>query len=219
MTGLRRDPRRGERERMVESQIEARGIRDRRLLEAMRSVPRENFVEPADLPNAFHDGPLPIGHGQTISQPYIVAYMTELLELTSTDRVLEIGTGCGYQTAILAELAAAVYTIEIVAALAKKAEERLREAGYSNIHFRAGDGSIGWPEEAPYDAIMVTAAPESAPAALVEQLAEGGRMVVPVGLYEQYIERIVKRGGATRRESLIGVRFVPMTGKVMRGDE
>jgi len=202
---------------MVKSQIERRGVRDARVLEAMRKVPRELFVERSAAECAFHDGPLSIGYGQTISQPYIVAYMTEMLEVRSTDRVLEIGTGSGYQTAVLAELAAEVYTIEIVEALSLRAQELLRAQGYSNIRFRAGDGSDGWPDEAPFDAIMVTAAPDKAPERIIAQLAEGGRMIVPVGSYEQYLELITRMGGKVERRALIGVRFVPMTGRIQKG--
>jgi protein-L-isoaspartate(D-aspartate) O-methyltransferase len=202
---------------MVRSQIAARGVADERVLEAMRKVPRERFVRSEDLGLAFYDGPLSIGCGQTISQPYIVAYMTEMLALREGDRVLEIGTGSGYQTAVLAEIAAEVYTIEIVADLAERAGTLLAELGYSNIHFFAGDGSKGWEEHAPFDAIMVTAAPERVPDRLVEQLADGGRMIVPVGRYEQYLELITRRGGKIDRRGLIGVRFVPMTGEVDRG--
>ncbi len=206
------------REEMVKSQIERRGVRDARVLEAMRKVPRELFVERSAIEYAFHDGPLSIGHGQTISQPYIVAYMTEMLEVRSTDRVLEIGTGSGYQTAVLAELAAEVYTIEIVEALSLRAQELLRAQGYSNIRFRAGDGSNGWPEEAPFDAVMVTAAPDRAPERIIAQLAEGGRMIVPVGSYEQYLELITRVNGKVERRALIGVRFVPMTGRIQKGE-
>ncbi len=206
------------REEMVKSQIERRGVRDARVLEAMRKVPRELFVERSAVEYAFHDGPLSIGHGQTISQPYIVAYMTEMLEVRSTDRVLEIGTGSGYQTAVLAELAAEVYTIEIVEALSLRAQELLRAQGYSNIRFRAGDGSNGWPEEAPFDAIMVTAAPDKAPERIIAQLAEGGRMIAPVGSYEQYLELITRVNGKVERRALIGVRFVPMTGRIQKGE-
>jgi protein-L-isoaspartate(D-aspartate) O-methyltransferase len=202
---------------MVKSQIERRGVRDARVLEAMRKVPRELFVERSAAEYAFHDGPLAIGYGQTISQPYIVAYMTEMLEVRSTDRVLEIGTGSGYQTAVLAELAAEVYTIEIVEALSLRAQELLRSQGYSNIRFRAGDGSDGWPDEAPFDAVMVTAAPDKAPERIIAQLAEGGRMIVPVGSYEQYLELITRMSGKVERRALIGVRFVPMTGRIQRG--
>jgi protein-L-isoaspartate(D-aspartate) O-methyltransferase len=210
---------RRERESMVKSQIERRGVRDPRVLEAMRKVPRELFVGDADVEYAFYDGPLSIGHGQTISQPYIVADRTEALAIGSADRVLEIGTGSGYQTAVLAELAAEVYTIEIVEALSAKAQKLLGEIGYSNIKFRAGDGSLGWSEAAPFDAIMVTAAPDRTPERLIEQLAEGGRMIVPVGSGEQYLELVTRRGGAVERRGLIGVRFVPMTGRVQRGEE
>jgi protein-L-isoaspartate(D-aspartate) O-methyltransferase len=203
---------------MVKSQIERRGVRDGRVLEAMRAVPRELFVERNDLEYAFCDGPLSIGYGQTISQPYIVAYMTEMLKIRSTDRVLEIGTGSGYQTAVLAELAAEVYTIEIVEALSRRAQELLRAQGYSNIQFRAGDGSLGWPEKAPFDAIMVTAAPERAPERIIAQLADGGRMIVPVGIYEQQLELITRAGETIERRTLIGVRFVPMTGRIEKGE-
>jgi protein-L-isoaspartate(D-aspartate) O-methyltransferase len=203
---------------MVKDQIERRGVRDKRVLDAMRAIPRELFVESEDREYAFHDGPLSIGHGQTISQPYIVAYMTEMLAIGSADRVLEIGTGSGYQTAVLAELAAEVYTIEIVEELSIRAQGLLRAQGYSNIQFRAGDGSLGWSEAAPFDAIMVTAAPDRTPERLIEQLAKGGRMIVPVGRVEQYLELVTRRGGAVERRSLIGVRFVPMTGRVQEDE-
>jgi protein-L-isoaspartate(D-aspartate) O-methyltransferase len=206
------------REEMVKSQIERRGVHDERVLRTMCKVPRELFVDRKDVEFAFHDGPLSIGCGQTISQPYIVAYMTEMLEIKSTDRVLEIGTGSGYQTAVLAELASEVYTIEIVETLSRRAQELLRGEGYSNIRFRAGDGSLGWPEAAPFDAIMVTAAPDKVPARLIEQLADGGRMIVPVGSYEQNLELVTRTGAKIERRSLIGVRFVPMTGEVQRDE-
>ena len=203
---------------MVKSQIERRGIRDARVLEAMRTVPRELFVERSDCEYAFCDGPLSIGYGQTISQPYIVAYMTEMLEIRSSDRVLEIGTGSGYQTAVLAELASEVYTIEIVEELSLRAQDLLRAQGYSNIRFRVGDGSLGWPEEAPFDAIMITAAPERMPERIVDQLADNGRMIAPVGIYEQYLELIRRVEEKIERETLIGVRFVPMTGRIQKGE-
>jgi len=207
------DPNRRRREKMVADQIEARGVVDERVLEAMRKVPREAFVREEDMAMAFYDGPLSIGYGQTISQPYIVAYMTEALGIEPEDRVLEIGTGSGYQTAVLAELASEVFTIEIVEPLALRAKDILTRLGYKNIHFRVGDGSVGWSEESPFDAIMITAAPPSVPDALVDQLADGGRMIVPVGRYEQYLELIEKKDQEVNRRRLIGVRFVPMTGK------
>lgn len=209
---------RRKREEMVKNQIARRGVRDDRVLEAMRTVPREYFVEQNDLAFAFHDGPLSIGGGQTISQPYIVAYMTELLSLSSTDKVLEIGTGSGYQTAILAELAAEVYTVEIIEELSLKARQRLDEQGYRNIRYRVGDGSLGWSEAAPFNAIMITAAPEKAPELVLAQLADGGRMVVPIGSFEQHLEVIIRKGETFERRPLIGVRFVPMTGRIQRGD-
>jgi protein-L-isoaspartate(D-aspartate) O-methyltransferase len=199
---------------MVATQISSRGVRDERVLEAMRRVPRELFVRDKNQDLAFFDGPLSIGFGQTISQPYIVAYMTEMLALKESDRVLEIGTGCGYQTAVLAELAHEVCTMEIIEELSLRAEDILRTLEYSNIHFRVGDGSLGWPEMSPFDAIMVTAAPEKTPEVLVEQLADGGRMIVPVGRIEQYLLRIVKKGGNVESKELIAVRFVPMTGEI-----
>ena len=201
------------RERMVRRQIEARDVRDPRVLKAMRSVPRHLFVPPSLRSHAYDDTPLPIGHEQTISQPYIVAFMSEALELKPDHRVLEIGTGSGYQAAVLAELAREVYSIEIVEPLAREAEQRLKQLGYSNIKLRVGDGYRGWPEAAPFDAIMVTAAPDHVPPALIEQLAEGGRLVLPVGRFSQNLVRIRRTPEGTRRESLLPVRFVPMTGE------
>ncbi len=201
---------------MVMTQIISRGVHDERVLDALRKVPRERFVREKDLDLAFYDGPLSIGSGQTISQPYIVAYMTEMLSLTGKDRVLEIGTGCGYQTAVLAEVAAEVYSVEIVGELSERAKGILEELGYGNVHLRAGDGSEGWPEQAPFDAIMVTAAPARVPKRLIEQLAEGGRMILPVGVYEQYLRLVTKRGDEVEERDMIGVRFVPMTGRVQR---
>jgi len=206
------------REQMVKEQIERRGVKDKRVLEAMRKVPREIFTDGNDLEVAYYDGPLSIGHGQTISQPYIVAYMTEQLKIKPGHRVLEIGTGSGYQAAILAELAAEVYTVEIIAELSRRAETRLKDQGYTNIYFRTGDGAAGWPEHAPYDAIMVTAAPERTPAALTGQLADGGRMIAPVGAYEQYLELICRKGDDLQHRRLIGVRFVPLVGKQRKGE-
>ena len=201
---------------MVMTQIISRGVRDEGVLDAMRKVPRERFVRERDLDLAFYDGPLSIGSGQTISQPYIVAYMTEMLSLTEKDRVLEIGTGSGYQTAVLAEVAAEVYSVEIVEELSERARGILEELGYSNIQFKTGDGSEGWQEHAPFDTIMVTAAPAHLPERLIEQLADGGRMIVPIGVYEQYLRLITKRGGEVEQKDLIGVRFVPMTGRVQK---
>ena len=180
----------GERERMVHRQIAARGVRDPRVLRALREVPRERFVPDDVRELAFEDSPLPIGHGQTISQPYIVAYMTEALALEGDEKVLEIGTGSGYQAAVLAELVPEVFTIEIVAPIAERARETLVELGYDNVHVRAGDGYRGWPEEAPFDAIILTAAPEEVPEPLLEQLAVGGRMILPLGGGSQELVRI-----------------------------
>ena len=201
------------REQMVREQIEARGVRDARVLAAMRKVPRHLFVPPEEQEEAYIDYPLPIGHAQTISQPYIVAYMTEALELKPRDRVLEIGTGSGYQAAILAELVAEVYSIEIVEPLAKEAEARLRRLGYSNVQVRAGDGYRGWSEAAPFDAIIVTAAPGHVPQPLVDQLREGGRMVLPLGQWDQDLVRLRRTHQGILREVLLPVRFVPMTGE------
>jgi protein-L-isoaspartate(D-aspartate) O-methyltransferase len=202
-----------ERSLMVDEQIRARGIKDPPVLDAMRRVPRHLFVPEAERAAAYTDSPLPIGFGQTISQPYIVAFMTEALELGPEHRVLEIGTGSGYQAAVLGELAKEVFTIEIVKPLAERARTTLEELGYKNVHVRAGNGYAGWPEEAPFDRIMVTAAPEEVPAALVEQLKIDGLMAIPVGAYDQML-RIMRRtpeGMATIRT--LPVRFVPMTGR------
>jgi protein-L-isoaspartate(D-aspartate) O-methyltransferase len=201
------------RERMVREQIEARAVRDARVLGAMRKVPRHLFVPPDQQAYAYIDSPLPIGYRQTISQPYIVAFMTEALELKPQDRVLEIGTGSGYQAAVLAELAREVYTIEIVEPLAKEAEERLRRLQYSNVHVRTGDGYRGWPEAAPFDAVMVTAAPDHVPPPLVAQLREGGRLILPVGRWEQELIRLRRTAKGVTQEVLLPVRFVPMTGE------
>ena len=198
------------RERMVQEQILARGIRDSRVLEALRKVPRHRFVPPEMQPSAYEDSALPIGLGQTISQPYVVAFMTEALELKPEDRVLEIGTGSGYQAAVLSVLVREVYSMEIVERLGRQAEGRLKEMGYANVHVRIGDGYRGWPEAAPFDAIMVTAAPLDVPPALVAQLRSGGRMVVPVGRYVQSLIRVRRTVKGLERESLLPVRFVPM---------
>jgi protein-L-isoaspartate(D-aspartate) O-methyltransferase len=198
---------------MVDQQIRAREITAPAVLDAMRKVPRHRFVPAGVRHLAYDDHPLPIGYEQTISQPYIVAYMTEAADISPRDKVLEIGTGSGYQAAILGEVAREVYTIEIVPELAASASGTLAELGYTNVHARAGNGYLGWPEHAPFDAILVTAAPDQIPQALVDQLALGGRMVVPVGDIVQnmmIIER-TKKGVITRQT--IPVRFVPMTGK------
>jgi protein-L-isoaspartate(D-aspartate) O-methyltransferase len=197
---------------MVQEQIAARDIRDSRVLQAMTRVPRDRFVPALYRDAAYDDRPLSIGYGQTISQPYIVAWMTEALRLTRTSRVLEIGTGSGYQAAVLAELAQSVYTIEIVGELAERARQTLTELGYRNVQVRHGDGYRGWPEEAPFDGIMVTAAPDHVPKPLVDQLKVGGRMVIPVGRQEelQQMTVITKTStGIVSRETL-PVRFVPL---------
>ncbi len=198
------------RARMVEQQVKARGIKDPRVLQAMLTVRRHLFVPPHYRHRAYEDSPLPIGEGQTISQPYIVALMTELLELKGGERVLEIGTGSGYQAAILAELAKEVYTIEILAPLARRAEHVLKEAGYRNIRARVGDGFMGWSECAPFDGIMVTAAPEKIPEPLLAQLAEKGRLVIPVGTHWQELTLVRKTGGRTTATNIAPVRFVPL---------
>ncbi len=201
-----------QREMMVRTQIQARGVKDARVLAAMRKVPREEFVTADQRPFAFEDRPLPIGEEQTISQPYIVALMTELLELKEGEKVLEIGTGSGYQAAILAELTPNVYSIEILEPLAKRAKETLERLGYDGIKLMTGDGYKGWPEYAPFDAIIVTCAPESVPEPLKEQLREGGRMVIPVGPQwtGQTLYLLRKKGGELVGEEGILVRFVPM---------
>lgn len=204
-----------ERRHMVEHQLAARGIDDPRVLDAMRKVQRHRLVPEALAREAYDDRPLPIGHGQTISQPYIVALMTRLADVSPTDRVLEVGTGSGYQAAVLAELAGQVYTIEIVAPLAEQAARDLRALGYDNIEVKAGDGYAGWPEHAPFDAIVVTAAPERIPAPLLEQLKPGGRLVIPVGpLHSAQELRLVEKqqDGSVRERGVIPVRFVPLTG-------
>ncbi|HVS19813.1 MAG TPA: protein-L-isoaspartate(D-aspartate) O-methyltransferase, partial [Planctomycetota bacterium] len=204
---------------MVERQVAARGIDDERVLAALRAVPRHRFVPAEFAREAYDDGPLPIGHGQTISQPYVVAFMTQIADLQPGERVLEVGTGSGYQAAVLAELGCEVWTVEIVQALAERAARDLREAGYTSVHVRAGDGYRGWPEHAPFDAIVVTAAPDHVPEPLLEQLAVGGRLVLPVGPQGwagQEIVRITRTAEGYEREELLPVRFVPMTGEAQR---
>lgn len=201
------------RQRMVETQIRARGVQNAAVLKALARVPRHLFV-PADVqPFAYDDRPLPIGLAQTISQPYIVAYMTEALQLDAHHAVLEIGTGSGYQSAVLAELAKQVYTMEIIPDLAASARRALSDAGYRNVEVRSGNGYRGWPERAPFDRIIVTAAPPEIPQALVDQLAVGGTMVVPVGSSYQEMVIITKTAGGVTQRRTIPVRFVPMTGK------
>ena len=204
------DPRAADRRRMVDRQIRARGIRSAEVLDALARVPRELFV-PADVRHrAYEDSPLPIGYGQTISQPYIVAYMTEALETSPDHRVLEIGTGSGYQAAVLAELVREVYSIEIIPELAERARRTLADAGYRNVDVRTGNGYAGWPERAPFDRIIVTAAPPEIPPALVDQLAVGGRMVIPVGTLLQEIVVVSKGARGVSETRTIPVRFVPM---------
>jgi protein-L-isoaspartate(D-aspartate) O-methyltransferase len=200
---------------MVDSQIVARGVRDPRVLTAMREVPRHLFVDPAQRGEAYEDHPLPIAGNQTISQPYIVALMTELLDLQPNDTVLEIGTGSGYQGAVLSRLAKEVYSIEIVPELARDAGERLRQLGYANVTVKEGDGYRGWPEHAPFDGIIVTAAPSRIPEPLLEQLAPRGRMVIPVGDFFQELKVFSKdAGGKITEKDILPVRFVPMTGEI-----
>ena len=202
------------REAMVVSQIAARGVRDPKTLAALREVPRHLFVPRESRAQAYDDHPIPIGHGQTISQPYIVAFMTEAVGLRGGETVLEIGTGSGYQAAVLAGIAARVYTIEIVAPLAEASAALLKSLGYANVSVRAGDGYQGWPEAAPFDAILVTAAAPRIPEPLKRQLKDGGRLVVPVGDEWQELVVVTRRGERFEERRVLPVRFVPMTGKV-----
>jgi protein-L-isoaspartate(D-aspartate) O-methyltransferase len=202
------------REEMVATQIAARGVADARTLAALRKVPRHLFVPPAAVRQAYEDHPVPIGHGQTISQPYIVAFMTAALGLRGGEKVLEVGTGCGYQAAVLAEIASQVYTIEIVAPLAEEAAARLARLGYANVQVRAGDGYLGWPERAPFDAVMVTAAAPRIPEPLKRQLRDGGRLIVPVGEEWQELVLVTRHADRFEEQRVLPVRFVPMTGKV-----
>lgn len=199
-----------QREAMVETQIKQRGVRDERVIQTILKVERHRFIPQGLWGLAYSDQPLPIGEGQTISQPYIVALMTELLQLGGDERVLEIGTGSGYQAAILAELAKEVYTIEIIPELAERSSALLKEMGYKNILVKCGDGYLGWPEYAEFDAIIITCAPPEIPESLIEQLADGGRMVVPVGQFFQELKVVEKIGGKVRIMDVIPVRFVPM---------
>jgi len=206
------------RRQMVETQIFRRGVRDPLVLSAMRSVPRHEFVPEGEREHAYEDRPLPIGEEQTISQPYIVALMTELLELKGPERVLEIGTGSGYQTAVLAEIVQEVYSIEILKPLLEETQERLKRLYYRNTHIRHGDGYEGWPEEAPFDGIIVTAASQRVPDPLQNQLVEGGRLVIPIGKFYQELVVVKKTDGLEKRR-VIPVRFVPMTGQVEAEEE
>jgi protein-L-isoaspartate(D-aspartate) O-methyltransferase len=200
------------RKRMIERQIVARGITNERVLKVMVGIPRHELVPASHRHHAYEDQPVPIGYGQTISQPYIVAFMTEQLNPKPTDRVLEIGTGSGYQAAVLAGLVAEVYTIEIVKELAERAKTDLKRLGYTNLHVRAGDGYKGWPEKAPFDAVIVTCAPDAIPQPLIDQLKEGGRMVIPVGSgFNQDLYVLEKKGGKVEKRAVLPVRFVPMT--------
>lgn len=201
---------------MVTSQIEARRIRDPVVLEAMRTVPRHLFVPPEHYEQAYADHPLPIGERQTISQPYIVALMTELARPRPGVKVLEVGTGSGYQAAVLAACGADVYTIEILPGLARKAVAVFEKLGYENLHTRIGDGYDGWPEAAPFDAVVVTAAPDEIPQPLLDQLAPGGRLVIPVGSYSQDLVLVTRTEDGFERRSVSPVRFVPMTGKAQK---
>jgi protein-L-isoaspartate(D-aspartate) O-methyltransferase len=201
-----------QRQRMVQQQLVTRGIKDARVLAAMAKVPREEFVPPESRAASYEDGPLPLGYAQTISQPYIVAFMTEQLRPKPSDRVLEVGTGSGYQAAILADLVSEVYSIEIVERLAKDAEATLQRLGYKNVHLKIGDGYQGWPEVGPFDAIIVTCAPDKVPQALVDQLKDGGRMVIPVGeRFAQQLYLLEKKNGQLKQSATLPVRFVPMT--------
>jgi len=204
---------------MIQEQLvgAGRNITNARVLAVMEKVPRHEFVPEEYRDRAYEDRALPIGYDQTISQPYVVAFMTEQLDPKPTDRVLEIGTGSGYQAAVLAQLVAEVHTIEIIEPLAKRAEADLKRLGYTNIHVRAGDGSQGWPEAAPFDAIIVTCAPEKVPQPLVEQLKDGGRMIIPIGrMGDQELVLLRKQGGQLEKRAVLPVRFVPMTGGAQR---
>jgi protein-L-isoaspartate(D-aspartate) O-methyltransferase len=200
---------------MIQDQLAAPGrdIANPRVLQAMAAVPRHEFVPPAHRAEAYEDRPLPIGHGQTISQPYIVAFMTEKMDPQPTDRVLEVGTGSGYQSAVLSALVAAVYSVEIVAPLAEQAIRVLRRLGYDNVHVRFGDGVEGWKDHAPYDAVVVTCAPSRVPQPLIDQLKDGGRMIIPVATgHQQELVLLEKRGRELSTTRVLPVRFVPMTG-------
>jgi protein-L-isoaspartate(D-aspartate) O-methyltransferase len=208
----------GKRRRMVVEQLKSRDIRSQKVLRVMGRVPRHELVPEANRVLAYEDYPLPIGEGQTISQPYIVALMTQLLDPAPGDRVLEIGTGSGYQAAVLAELAKEVYSIEIVAPLAQRASQDLERLGYSNVHVRAGDGYAGWPEKAPFDLIIITAAAPEIPQPLLDQLEDGGRLIMPVGMVHgvQTLTLVIRQGEHFQKNSVTGVRFVPLTGEAQK---
>lgn len=208
-----------ERRRMVDQQMRARDITSQRVLDAMRAVPRHQFVPESRRDEAYEDSPIAIGHGQTISQPYIVAFMTQALDVQPEHAVLEIGTGSGYQAAVLSLLARQVYTIEIVPPLAERAREALTQGGYRNVEVRTGNGYLGWPEHAPYDRIMVTAAPDEVPDALVQQLKVGGLMAIPVGVVFQELRILRRTDTGMDLLRTLPVRFVPMTGKPPGGNE
>ena len=215
---LMTDPtRQRERDDMVSQQLIVRGIQDTAVLQAMRQVPRHQFVPAGQVPEAYEDHPLPIGHGQTISQPYIVAFMTEALKLHPQNKVLEVGTGSGYQAAVLAKMVYKVFTIEIVEPLALQAAGKLEELGYDNVTVRTGDGYQGWPEEAPFSDIILTAAPPHVPQPLLDQLAIGGRLILPVGTDSQKLVLFQRTETGFRRTELLPVAFVPMTGEVEEG--
>lgn len=202
-----------QREEMVQKQIKRRGVQDERVLEALRLVPRHLFVPEKFRQAAYEDTPAPIGFHQTISQPYIVAFMVAMLQLKGDEKLLEIGSGCGYQTAVLAQLCRSVYSVEIVPELATRSSQLLSELGYGNAHIRCGDGYAGWREHAPFDAIIVSAAPGQVPEHLVEQLKARGRMILPLGLFEQVLLYLYKDAdGAIHRQQSLSVKFVPMTG-------
>ncbi len=210
-------PRQSERDHMVREQLLARGISDQAVIRAMRAVPRHEFVPAEETAEAYDDHPLPIGYGQTISQPYIVAYMTEALRLNGHERVLEIGTGSGYQAAVLAKLGVRVFTIEIIEELAERARQTFDRLGIPHITGRAGDGYQGWPEAAPFDAIILTAAPEHIPQPLMDQLALGGRMILPLGKTLQQLVILTNTSAGIQRKELLPVAFVPMTGTAQTG--
>ena len=212
---IAQDPYAKKRQTMIDQHIKGRGIKDKKVLEAMGKIPREFFVDESKRSKAYADQPLPIGEGQTISQPYVVALMTEALRLQPSDRVLEIGTGSGYQAAVLAEIVKEVYTIEIRRTLAEAATQRLKTLGYKNIEVKFGDGYFGWEEHAPFDAIIITASVNHIPPPLIKQLKEGGRLILPLGntLFYQTLTLVTKQMGELKMEQLGGVVFVPMTGE------